>query len=105
MTVGISVTLANALVGTVAGYSFVAPVTTRQRAYFAVPALGAIALALSPPPWLMTGDETISHLSVWSAPTGGTCYFDVVVAVPQSVHNGDTLTLNILGLSLGPIST
>jgi hypothetical protein len=117
--------LANQLLNTVQGTSFVVPatwiqlhtgdpgaagtanlsaVTTRQQATFAIASGGAIALSAAPLPFLMTTTETIVAISVWTASTGGLPLWDVALSAPQSVANGDTVTLNTCGLSIGPLS-
>jgi hypothetical protein len=126
MTYGIHTTnLANALLNTIQGTSFVVPatwiqlhtgdpgaagtanlsaVTTRQQATFAIAAGGALALSVPPQPFNMTTTETIAALSVWTAASGGLPLWTVQLASPQTVNNGDTLTVNTCGLSIGPLS-
>jgi hypothetical protein len=126
MSYGIHTTnLANALLNTIVGTSFVVPATyiqlhtgdpgaaqtanlsantTRNHATFSVAASGAIALSTSPQPWNMTATETIVAISVWTAATSGLPLWDVALTASQAVNNGDTLTLNTCGLSIGPLS-
>jgi hypothetical protein len=126
MSYGISgPNFANALLNTIPGTNFVVPatwiqlhtgdpgapgtanlsvVTTRQQAAFAAASGGAIALSAAPQPWLMTATETITAISIWTAATGGLVLWDCLLAASQAVSNGDTLTLNTCGLSLGPLS-
>lgn len=87
-----------------AGTANLSAVTTRQQATFASASGGAIALASPPSPFLMTASETITALSIWSASTGGLCYWTVQLSASQAVTNGDTLTVNTCGLSLAPLA-
>jgi hypothetical protein len=126
MAYGINTTgFANALLNTVRGTSFAAPsiwiqlhvgdpgaaqtanlslVTTRQQATFSAASNGALALASSPAPWLMTGTETLAAISVWSLASGGVPYWTAPLEATQAVNNGDTFTLITCGLSVGPLS-
>ncbi|SLH92165.1 Uncharacterised protein [Mycobacteroides abscessus subsp. massiliense] len=52
----------------------------------------------------MTATETITHISIWDASTGGNFQWSAVLSVPKSVQSGDTLTLTNCGLSLGPLA-
>lgn len=79
-------------------------VTTRSQATFAAAASGAIALTGTSPSWSMTGTETISHISVWDASTGGNFLWSATLSVAKSVQTGDTLTLTSCGLSLGALA-
>lgn len=87
-----------------AGTANLSVVTTRQNALLAAASAGAIGLASSPSPFLMTASETIVALSIWSAATGGLCYWTVALSSPQAVNSGDTLTIDTLGLSIGPLA-
>ena len=79
-------------------------VSTRSQATFAAAASGAIALTGTNPSWSMTGTETISHISVWDASTGGNFLWSATLSVAKSVQSGDTLTLTSCGLSLGALA-
>ena len=126
MSYGLNTTnFANALLNTVHGTSFVvsatwiqlhtgdpgaagtanlSAVTLRKQVTFAAAASGAIALTAAAGPWNMTATETIVSVSVWTAATGGLPLWDVALASSQAVGNGDTLTLDTCGLSIGPLS-
>lgn len=126
MTYGINTTnLANVLLNSIRGTSFAAPATwaqlhtgdpgaagtanlsantTRIQLTFAAASGGSIALASVPTPWNMTATETITGISIWSAVTGGSVYWDVSLTSSQAVANGDTLTLNTCTLGIGPLS-
>ncbi|CPS10401.1 gp34 protein [Mycobacteroides abscessus] len=86
--------------GTAAGSA----VSARSQAAFAAAASGAIALTGTNPSWSMTATETITHISIWDASTGGNFQWSAVLSVPKSVQSGDTLTLTNCGLSLGPLA-
>jgi len=80
-------------------------VSTRSQATFAAAASGAIALTGTSPSWSMTGTETITHISVWDASTGGDFLWSAGLSVAKSVQSGDTLTLTSCGLSLGALAS
>jgi hypothetical protein len=52
----------------------------------------------------MTATETITGISIWSAATGGSVYWDVSLTSSQTVNNGDTLTLQTCTLAIGTLS-
>ena len=79
-------------------------VTTRPAATYAASSSGAIALTSTLPSWSMTGTETITHISVWDASTAGNFLWSAALSSSKSVVNGDTLTLNTLGVSLTPLA-
>lgn len=78
--------------------------STRSQATFAAASSGAIALTGTNPSWSMTGTETISHISVWDASTGGNFLWSAALSAAKSVQSGDTLTLTSCGLSLGALA-
>lgn len=79
-------------------------VTTRLAATFAAASAGAIALTGTNPAFSMTATETISHISVWDASSGGNVLWTAQLASAKSVVNGDTLTLTSLILSFAPLA-
>lgn len=87
-----------------AGTSNPSVVTTRSAVTFAAAASGAIALTGTNPQWSMTATESISHISVWDASTGGNFLWSATLSVTKSVQSGDTLTLTSCGLSLGALA-
>lgn len=87
-----------------AGTTSPSAVTTRVVATFAVAASGAIALTGTNPSWLMTGTETITHIAVWDALTGGNFLWSAILSASKTVASGDTLTLTTCGLSLGALA-
>lgn len=78
-------------------------VTTRAEVTFGAASAGEIALTGTNPSWSMSASETISHISVWSASTGGSFLWSAALTVNKSVGAGDTLTLNSCGLKLSPV--
>lgn len=86
-----------------AGTTAPSAVTTRQLATFSAASAGAIALSNSPS-FTMTSTETISHISVWDASTGGNLLWTATLTTPKSVVNTDTLTFTTLGVSLTPLA-
>lgn len=87
-----------------AGSANTSAVGTRSQATFAAASGGAIALTGTNPSWSMSGTETISHISVWDASTGGNFLWSAALSVAKSVQSGDTLTLTSCGLSLGALA-
>lgn len=72
-------------------------VTTRKVATFGAASSAGIALTGTLPTWprpAMTATETISHLTVWDASSGGNFLFSLKLNVPKSVVNGDGLALD-----------
>lgn len=86
-----------------AGTANASAVTGRQAATFSAASGGAIALSNSPA-FAMTSSETISHISVWDASTGGNFLWSCALTSSKSVSNGDTLTFTTLGVSLTPLA-
>src|SRR5688500_13905616 len=74
--------------------------TTRPAVTFSAAAAGAIALNGTPPSWATwaSGSETLTHISVWDANAGGNFLFSVALTASKSITNGDTFTLNTLGV-------
>lgn len=121
MSVGITPYFASGLLGTLRNTPFVVPqtcvqlfkgdpgsslasnasaITTRMAANFAAPVAGAdgmtIATTGTPPSWDiggLTGPETLSHIVVWNALTGGNGLWVARLGQPQTVVNGDVFTL------------
>jgi hypothetical protein len=126
MTVGIASSFANSILELFRGTTFTAPAgcfvklhlsdpgaagasgtpsanTTRNAATFSAASGGSMSLsALSA--WTMTASETVSHISLWSASTGGTFLQSAALTTPVPVINGSTLTVNTLTLSYSPVA-
>lgn len=79
--------------------------SVRSQASFAAASGGALALTGTSPQWTNGGtSETISHVSVWSAATGGTMLFTAALGATRAWVNGDTFVLTALGISLTPLA-
>lgn len=79
-------------------------VTGRIQATFNGAAGGVISLASMASQFSMTATETISHISVWDAATGGNCLWTAAIGTPRSYQNGDQLNLTGATLSLTGIA-
>jgi len=121
MTVGIAAASANSALDTLMNSSFIklhtgdpgaagagnaSANTTRVAATFTSAAAGSKAITTTLPVWATwaAGNETISHISYWSASTAGTFWGSVALTASKAVANGDTLTLNTLTSSITPIA-
>lgn len=76
-------------------------VTTRASATFGAASGGQIALT-NTPQFTMTASETISHISVWTASTGGTFLYSIALASAKTVAATDTLTITAATVSWSP---
>jgi hypothetical protein len=130
MTVGLStVNLANAWLSTMrntSASSFTAPtdlfvqchtadpgasgttavstgIATRTVADWAAPSVGSMALTATVS-FAVTGSDTITHVSVWSASTAGTFYYSAVLSASKVVSASDTFNLTALTFALTPIA-
>ncbi|MFJ9671347.1 hypothetical protein ACIRP5_11235 [Streptomyces sp. NPDC101221] len=81
--------------------------TTRNSFTFAASTSGsALALSGAPGAWTNGGiSETLTHISVWTAGTGGTFLFSVALTASKAWASGDQFTLTSLGASLSPQSS
>ena len=122
MTVGLSATTANGIVdgigsGTIyvklhtgdpgsAGTSNASANTTRVQSTRASASAGSSAQSGTAPAWASwaSGSETISHISLWTASTGGTFLGSAALTASKSIVNGDSLTLSTLTIALSPIA-
>lgn len=86
-----------------AGTSNASAVTTRNAVTWGTNT-GGVLTATSIPAFTMTTSETISHISLWDASTGGNFLQSATLTTPVPVINGSTLTINSLVLSLAPIA-
>ncbi len=86
-----------------AGTANTAAVTTRSALTFGAAASNAIALS-NAPTYTATGSETLSHISLWSASSGGTFYVSMALASSKAVVNTDVVTQSTVGISLAPIA-
>ncbi|MFE7727397.1 hypothetical protein ACFU5D_16580 [Streptomyces anthocyanicus] len=81
--------------------------TTRNSFTFAASSSGsALALSGAPAAWTNGGtSETLTHISVWSAASGGTFLFSVALTASKAWAAADQFTLTSLGASLSPQSS
>ena len=81
--------------------------TTRQTVSWSAASAGTKSASGSPVcTWTISGlggNETVSHLSVWSSLTGGTFFFSVD-CTDKSVSNTDVLNLTSLAIGLAPLA-
>ena len=80
--------------------------TTRVAVTFAAASAGAIAQTGTAPSWATwaAGTETITHISVWDASTGGTFLYSIQLTQSKQMTNGDTLNLTNTSVSLAPLA-
>jgi hypothetical protein len=80
--------------------------TTRNSFTFAASSSGSsLALSSAPAAWTDGGtSETLTHVSVWTAASGGTFLFSVALTASKAWASGDQFTLASLGASLSPQS-
>jgi hypothetical protein len=89
-----------------AGTSNVSAETTRKLWDFASAASGSKSAQGTLPSWAAwtAGPETITHVSVWSASSGGTFKYSYALTSSKSVANDDTLNLTSHTVSITPIA-
>jgi hypothetical protein len=79
--------------------------TTRKANTFASATGGSKALSSNTGPWTNGGtSETISHISIWTASTGGSVIATAALSASQAWANGNTLTLTALTVSITPVA-
>lgn len=85
-----------------AGTANPSSVTTRQAVTWGTPASGAVSASNQPAwtSWAGTNGEIVSHLTFWSALTGGTFELSMQLAASVTMDTGDSLTLTSLQISL-----
>lgn len=80
--------------------------TTRVQASFGAASGGALALTGTNPSWTNSGtSETITHVSVWTAATGGSVLWTAALGSSRAWVSGDTFVLTALGISLTPLAS
>lgn len=89
-----------------AGTANVSSVTTRPAPTYNAAASGSKSLSASPSwtSWAGTNGEIVTHISLWSASTGGTFKDSVPLTPSKTVNTGDTLTLSTHTVSFTPIA-
>lgn len=79
--------------------------TTRVAVTQAAASGGAIALNGTAPVWTNGGtSETLTHISVWDASTGGNFLYSVALTASQAWVSTNTFTLTSLGVSVTPLA-
>jgi hypothetical protein len=90
-----------------AGTTFPCEHTVRQTISWSAASGGTKSASGSPVcAWTIanvTGNVTVSHLSIWSSLTGGTFFFSVD-CTDKSISNTDTLNLTSLAIGLAPLA-
>lgn len=86
-----------------AGTANLSAVTTRQAATFNAASSGSITLS-NTPTFNMTTAETITHISVWSASSGGNFLWSAQLSVQKQVTNFDTIKINSITLAFTTIA-
>lgn len=80
--------------------------TTRSQVTFGAASGGAISLTGTQPTWTNGGtSETVTHIGVFDASTGGNMLWSAQLSTPKSWAAGDTLTLTSCGVSLSPLAS
>lgn len=85
------------------GTDNVSATTARQALTFASAASGSKAISAAPQwdPWAVS-DETLSHISLWTASSGGTFKHSVAVSTSRAVTTGNVVKLNTLAVTQSP---
>jgi hypothetical protein len=80
--------------------------TTRGALTFGSAASGGVATATAFPTWATwaSGSETLTHISLWDASSGGNCLWTVALAASKAITNGDSFTLSSVTLTISPIA-
>jgi hypothetical protein len=86
------------------GVSNASAVTTRIQVTMNAASGGAITLLSVTGSWTMTATETITHMSIHDAVTGGNFRWSVLLTNSRAVVASDTLTLSVLTLSNTPLA-
>jgi hypothetical protein len=78
---------------------------TRKALTQAAPSGGSMAISGTFPLWTNGGtSETITHISVHDSATAGECKYTGALGTSQPWVNGNTLTLNVLNISMAPLA-
>lgn len=79
--------------------------TTRSALAQSAASSGAIAESGTAPSFVNGGtSETLTHISVWSAATGGTFLYSIALTSSKPWASGDTFTLTTCGIALAPLA-
>lgn len=78
---------------------------TRKAVAQSAASAGAIAITGTNPVWTNGGtSETITHVSVWDASSGGNFLYSVQLSASQAWVSGNTFTLTALSVSVAPLA-
>lgn len=78
---------------------------TRKQATMAAASAGSKAASASVGPWTNGGtNETLSHISLWSASTAGAFNGSAALALSQAWANTNTFTLTSLSIAVTPLA-
>lgn len=90
----------------VAGTSNASAETTRKALTFSAASAGSKAAVATLPSWATwsAGSETLTHISLWTATSGGTFRLSLPLTASKAVANGDTVNLTSLTIALIPIA-
>ncbi len=79
--------------------------TTRKQATMAAAAGGSKAMTGTAGPWTNGGtNETVSHITLWTASAAGTFQASSALTTPQAWAPGNTFTLTSLTIGITPIA-
>lgn len=79
--------------------------TTRKQATMAAASAGSKAMSSMSGSWTNGGtNETVSHISLWTASTAGTFNASAALSASKAWASGDTLSLSTLTISVSPIA-
>lgn len=74
--------------------------TTRKQVTFAAPSGGSISTSADLEWTAVSTAETISHISLWDAISGGNCLWTLALAASKAVSEGDTFKIASGNLTL-----
>lgn len=86
-----------------AGTANASAVTSRVSVTYSAASGGSMSFASAGGSFAMTATETITHISVWTASSGGNVLWTFILTASRSVVSGDTLTPNAGTLSNSPL--
>jgi len=79
--------------------------TTRYSVSHGSPSGGSMAISGTAGPWTNGGtSETLTHVSVWTASSGGTFLYSAQLSASQAWASSNTFTLNGLTVSISPLA-
>lgn len=86
-----------------AGTTAVSAVTTRNQITWGTVSAGSLAMS-SIGSYSMTSSETITHISLWGASSGGTFYQSLALTSSVPVVNGTTLSFSAISVAYSPLA-